>query len=225
MTNAIAYYRVSTKQQGQSGLGLEAQKMCVAAYVKANGLTLVSEYTEVETGTKKRNRPQIAKAIAESKATGAMLIIAKLDRLARNVHFISGLMETGVKFVACDMPQVTNLTLHILAAVAEEEAKMISQRTKAGLEVKKLQLAEIGEKLGTPENLTHEAQKEGATVQREAAKEAMKQAYAMIKLLHNSGRSLAQIATALNEAGFTTRQGKAFQPMTVKRILDRGNND
>lgn len=221
MTNAIAYYRVSTKQQGQSGLGLEAQKMCVESYAKANGLVITSEYTEVETGTKKRNRPQIAKAIAESKATGAMLIIAKLDRLARNVHFISGLMETGVKFAACDMPQVTNLTLHILAAVAEEEAKMISQRTKAALDAAKVR----GQEFGTPENLTHEAQKEGAKVQREAAKNAMKQAYAMIKLLHNSGRSLAQIATALNDAGFTTRQGKAFQPMTVKRILDRGNND
>lgn len=214
---AIAYYRVSTAKQGQSGLGLDAQQTAVKRYAAANGLTITQEFTEVETGTGKRARVAIFEALAAAKEAGAVLLIAKLDRLARNVHFISGLMESGVKFVAVDMPSVTNLTLHILAAVAEEEAKMISARTKAALAAAK----ERGVKLGNPQNLTGEAQAAAAQANKEAAIEAYRKVAGYARLLQDSGLSLAAIADKLNAEGHRTRQGKEFKAMTVKRLLDR----
>jgi DNA invertase Pin-like site-specific DNA recombinase len=214
---AIAYYRVSTVKQGQSGLGLEAQKAAVKRYAAANGLTINQEFTEIETGTGKRARVAIYEALAAAKEAGAVLLIAKLDRLARNVHFISGLMESGVKFVAVDMPAVTNLTLHILAAVAEEEAKMISGRTRAALQAAK----ERGVTLGNPQNLTPEAQAAAARANREAAVTAYRKIAGYAQLLQASGLSLAAIANKLNSEGHRTRRGKEFQPMTVKRILQR----
>ena len=125
--NHIAYYRVSTQRQGQSGLGLDAQRSIVASYEP------IAEYTEIETGTSKKSRPVLAAALAHCKAAKATLVIAKVDRLSRNVHFISGLLESGVEFIACDMPGATRFMFHIMAAVAEEEARMISVRTKAAL--------------------------------------------------------------------------------------------
>jgi len=126
----VAYYRVSTDKQGRSGLGLEAQRAAVAAHVAGTYGTVATEFVEVES-ERKRDRPQLAAALAAARVHRAVLVIAKLDRLARNVHFVSGLMESGVEFVAADMPTVNRLTVHILAAVAEEEARMISARTKA----------------------------------------------------------------------------------------------
>ena len=214
---AIAYYRVSTQKQGQSGLGLDAQQTAVKRYAAANGLTITQEFTEVETGTGKRARVAIYQALAAAKEAGAVLLIAKLDRLARNVHFISGLMESGVKFVAVDMPTVTNLTLHILAAVAEEEAKMISQRTKAALAAAK----ERGVILGNPDNLTHEAQQAGAAATRAAAVDAYRKVAGYVVLLREQGLSYAMIADKLNAEGHRTRQGKELRAMTVKRLLER----
>lgn len=114
--NAIASYRVSTAKQGASGLALEAQRAAVLAFIGARGLTLTAGTTEVETGTRKRHRPELAAALAQARRTGAVLLIAKLDRLARNVAFISALMESGVRFIAVDMPEVDNLTVHVMAA-------------------------------------------------------------------------------------------------------------
>lgn len=128
----VAYYRVSTAKQGASGLGLEGQEAAVAGYARATHGTLLRAYTEIETG-KRVDRPELAKALSDCKHSKAVLVIAKLDRLARNVHFLSGLMEAGVEFVCCDMPSANRLTLHILAAVAEDEAKRISERTKVAL--------------------------------------------------------------------------------------------
>jgi len=116
----VAYYRVSTNKQGKSGLGLDAQRKAVTEYLDGGDWDLVSEFTEIESG-KKSDRPELAKALAACKRHKATLVIARLDRLARNVHFISGLMETKVKFVACDMPEATPFMLHIYAAVAEQE--------------------------------------------------------------------------------------------------------
>ena len=118
-TYVVAYYRVSTDRQGQSGLGLDAQREAVARFVGSAGGTLLAQYTEVESGKRHTNRPQLAAALAECKRRKATLVIAKLDRLARNVHFISGLMESKVDFVAVDMPQANRLTVHIMAAFAE----------------------------------------------------------------------------------------------------------
>jgi DNA invertase Pin-like site-specific DNA recombinase len=130
--NFVAYYRVSTERQGRSGLGLEAQQKAVRDHLNGGNWGIVAEFTEVESG-KRSDRPQLAAALAACRLRGAKLIIAKLDRLARNVHFVSGLMESGVDFVAADFPQANRLTVHILAAVAEHEAKMISERTKVAL--------------------------------------------------------------------------------------------
>ena len=133
MNNLIAYYRVSSKRQGRSGLGLEAQQADVAVYARQHGGKLLASYTEVETG-KRSDRPELARAIAHAKRARATLVVAKLDRLARNVAFTSKLMDSGVDFVCCDNPHATRLTIHILAAVAEDEARRISERTKAGPE-------------------------------------------------------------------------------------------
>lgn len=142
----VAYYRVSTVRQGQSGLGLDAQRASVAAHVagKSGGL-LLAEFQEIESG-RKSDRPQLAAALALCKRQKATLVIAKLDRLARNVRFISSLMESGVQFQAVDMPEANRLTVHILAAVAEHEREAISERTRAALAAKKAR----GETLGNP---------------------------------------------------------------------------
>src|SRR5271154_4183939 len=139
----VSYLRVSTARQGISGLGLEAQRASVAAFLNGGDWTLVQEVVEVESG-KRSDRPALAEALRLCRKHRATLIIAKLDRLARNVHFISGLMESGVEFVAVDMPQANRFVVHILAAVAEQEADAISRRTKAALEAAKAR----GQKLG-----------------------------------------------------------------------------
>ena len=128
----VAYYRVSTQRQGRSGLGLEAQQTLVRDFLNGGDWRLVAEVTEVEIG-KRNDRPKLAEALKLCRLHGAVLVIAKLDRLARNVAFISNLMESGVEFHAVDFPHANRLTVHILAAVAEHEAKMISERTKAAL--------------------------------------------------------------------------------------------
>jgi hypothetical protein len=127
----VAYYRVSTDRQGASGLGLDAQRQAVARQV--NGGQLVAEFTEIESGRRHTNRPQLLATLEECRKRRATLLIARLDRLARNVAFIANLMESGADFIACDMPQANRLTIHIPAAVAEHEREMISQRTKAAL--------------------------------------------------------------------------------------------
>lgn len=137
----IAYYRVSTKRQGDSGLGLDAQRASVQNYSK----DIYKEYVEIESG-RKASRPRLKEAIEECKRTGNTLLVAKLDRLARNVHFVSMLMESKVPFKCVDMPEADNFTIHIFAALAEREARLISERTKAALAEKKKQ----GIKLGCP---------------------------------------------------------------------------
>lgn len=130
--NCITYYRVSTQRQSDSGLGLDAQRYATENYLKTIGGVIQEEFIEVESG-KRSNRPQLLSALRACKETGATLLIAKLDRLARNVHFISGLLESGVRFVAVDMPTADRFTLHIYAAMAEEEGRRISERTRAAL--------------------------------------------------------------------------------------------
>ena len=219
-TNAIAYYRVSTQKQGQSGLGLEAQQAAVVNYAAANRLTIVSpagEFTEIETGTNKRQRPKLQAAIAAAKAQDAVLLIAKLDRLARNVHFITGLQESGVKFVAVDMPEANELTVQIMAVMAQHEAKMISERTKAALGAAKVR----GVKLGSPDNLTDQAQRAGQVANKEQARRAYQKLRGYIQMMRDTGMSYLAIARKLNDEGNRTRTGKEFQAMTIKRILER----
>ena len=139
----VAYYRVSTEKQGRSGLGLEAQRRAVEAFLNGGSWKLVHEFTEIESG-KRAERPMLAEAMRAAKKQKATLVIAKLDRLSRNVAFIANLMETGVDFVAADMPQANKLTIHILSAVAEHEREMISQRTRAALSAAKNRGVRLG---------------------------------------------------------------------------------
>src|SRR5271156_2208183 len=141
----VSYLRVSTDKQGRSGLGLEAQRDAVARYLNGGRWKLVAEYVEVESG-RRNSRPQLQAAISHAKATGAKLVIARLDRLARNLHFVSSLQERGVDFVAADMPDANRLTIHIIAAVAEAVGRTISENTKTALAAAKAR----GVKLGNP---------------------------------------------------------------------------
>jgi len=218
---AVAYYRVSTVKQGSNGLGMDAQKAAVKAYAGSKGLKIIAEYTEVETGTNKRYRPEVEKAIEESKRRQATLLIARLDRLSRSVSFTSALMDSGISFVCVDMPEANELTIHIMAALAQYEAKMISKRTKAALAAAKAR----GVKLGTPENLTDLSRERSAASNLAAAKDAYKDQFHYIQLLRDNGTSYDHIAKILNSEGKRTRQGKPFQAMTIYRILKRGNGE
>jgi len=143
-TKWVCYYRVSTAKQGESGLGMDAQHAAVNGYIQANGGTIIAEFTETESGKKAKNRPALLAALEICRKQKATLVIAKLDRLARNVHFISGLMESGVNFIAVDQPKLDRFMAHLLAAFAEEEARRISQRTKDALAAAKRRGVIIG---------------------------------------------------------------------------------
>jgi len=214
MTKLIGYLRVSTQKQGRSGLGLEAQQAAVAAHSKATGAKIVATFTEVESG-KRSDRPELARAIAACRRHGATLVIAKLDRLARNVYFVSGLMEGKVPFVCCDNPTATPLTIHILAAVAEDEAKRISERTKAALAAAKAR----GVALGNPANLKRAARRRGTAANVEAAQQHANTALPIAQKLRQAGESLSAIAEKLTDSGILTRRGKAWTPTAVMRLL------
>jgi DNA invertase Pin-like site-specific DNA recombinase len=219
MKKFIAYYRVSRKSQGESGLGIAAQKATVASYVKAQGGELLDEYTEIETGTNKRERVIIHQAIQSAKKNNATLLIAKIDRLARNVSFVSSLMETGIDFIACDMPSANPFTIHIFAALAEQEAKLISSITKAAL----AEIKATGRTLGTPSNLNKIARQKGADKNRMIARESKSniQAYEISNQCRAAGMTFKQTADYLNKLNYTTRFGNTFRPSTVKQLLDR----
>ena len=218
----IAYYRVSGKKQGRSGLGLEAQEATALAHLNGGDWQLAGRFVEVETGTRKGNkRPELAKALAACKREKATLLIAKLDRLARNVHFVSGLMESGVEFVALDLPGANKFTIHVMAAVAEQESERISYNTKVALAAAKAR----GVVLGMPSNLTDSGRLLGAVNGAVARTGKAVEAYADVAprafALQAQGKSLRSIASTLNAEGFTTRQGAQFTAATVQRILAR----
>jgi DNA invertase Pin-like site-specific DNA recombinase len=210
----IAYYRVSTDKQGESGLGLEAQRSDVRRFIHPDNID--REFTEIESG-KKALRPLLMEAIDLCRKHGATLLIAKLDRLARNVSFVSTLMNSGIKFIAVDMPTATELTIHIYAAMAEDEAKRISERTKKALIAKK----EQGIKLGSPQNLTEKSRRLAIESIKKKARnnENNIRAAAMIKALRMQNLSLQAIAEKLNDTGFKTSTGKDFNPIQVSRLI------
>jgi DNA invertase Pin-like site-specific DNA recombinase len=216
----IAYYRVSTQKQGQSGLGIQAQRSAVKTYLK--GIQPLHEYLDVESGTRKgNNREALQQAVNAAKSGNHILVIAKLDRLARNVRFITTLMESSIEFIACDMPQANKFTIHIFAALAEQEAEMISQRTKLALQEKKKK----GHKLGKPENLTALAISKGQEVRKQNAElnENNRKAGALIVSMKNSGKSFYQITNEINALGFKTRRDFSFQLVQVQRLYERYN--
>lgn len=220
----VAYYRVSTKKQGESGLGLDGQVAAVEAYASAQGAEIVRAYREVETG-KRADRPELLKAIAHAKRSRATLVIAKLDRLARNVAFLANLMDSGVEFIACDQPNANRLTVHILAAVAEDEAKRISDRTRAALTAYKARGGLLGAARPDGRRLSREDGVRGRERAVEARQANARAAYAdlstMVTELRAEGLSLRAIADRLNAEGHTTRRGAAWNPMQVSRVLER----
>jgi DNA invertase Pin-like site-specific DNA recombinase len=209
----VAYYRVSTDKQGKSGLGLEAQRDAVTNYLNGGPWTLVGEFTEVESG-KHANREELKKAIAACKRQKAKLVIAKLDRLSRNLAFIATLMESGVEFVAVDNPHANKLTIHILAAMAEHQRETISENTKAALAAAKRR----GVRLGNP-NLP-EAGKRGVAQIRANARRFAANVRPVIEEIMRAGfTSHNAIASKLNERNVPTARGGKWTHMQVGAIL------
>ena len=214
MKKYVTYYRVSTLKQGNSGLGLGAQKAAVRNFLKCVDCIL-AEYTETESG-KKNDRPQLKSAIAHAKSKGATLVIAKLDRLSRNAGFIFTLRDSGVDFVCADMPDANTLTIGIFAVLAQHERETISHRTKAALQAKKAQ----GYKLGKPENLTEQARLKGIEVRQRNARSSQenRQAMDLIQSAKEKGQSFREIVKKLNDLGYRTRRGKEFGVSSVHKL-------
>lgn len=221
----VSYLRVSTDRQGKSGLGLEAQRQAIDNYLRGCEGRQLQEFIEVESG-KKNDRPKLLAALEACQETGATLVIAKLDRLARNVFFISQLMESEVEFVACDFPQANRLTIHILAAVAEHEREMISKRTKEALAAAKARgvklgcdnLTESGRKMGQEKSRSHRAKKADAFAQKR---------YPTIAKYFVQGFSLRAIARELNKHGILTARRKrgGWTPTAVANVIRRANRN
>jgi DNA invertase Pin-like site-specific DNA recombinase len=224
----VAYYRVSTKRQGQSGLGLDGQRVAVTDYAARHEATVIAAYTEVETG-RRADRPELAVAIAHAKRSKARLVVAKLDRLARNVAFLSALMESGADFVACDNEHANRLTIHILAAVAEAEAIAISERTKAALAAAKRRGIKLGSARPGHWDGREDRRRAGAkaavaraaVVRREAAKADYADLVPIIAECRDAGDSLRTIAAKLNGLGHTTRSGGPWNAVTVRNVLTK----
>jgi DNA invertase Pin-like site-specific DNA recombinase len=211
MANFISYYRVSTDRQGASGLGLEAQRAAVLQHTGAGKLT--AEYTEVESGKKHTNRPQLLAALQECRQKKATLIIAKLDRLGRNVAFISALMDSGADFVCCDNPHANRLMLHMLAAFAEHEREQISNRTKVALAAAKAR----GVKLGNPRPLVALSLARAVHIARRPAPEILN----IMRSLEGQGMSYRAIARELNQLNIRTGRGCQWFGATVKAALQQ----
>jgi DNA invertase Pin-like site-specific DNA recombinase len=220
MTRFVAYLRVSTLRQGASGLGIEAQREAVARHVASVGGSIVAEVVETESG-KRSDRPELARALATCRAHRATLLIAKLDRLSRNVHFISGLMETKVPFVACDMPTATPVMLHIYAAMAEDEGKVISARTKAALAAAKAR----GVRLGNPRLVAgspDQARVAAAAKAEQAAARARDLAPVVAQMQVAGCKTLASYAAALTARGLPSPSGRGpWHRSAVARLLNR----
>jgi DNA invertase Pin-like site-specific DNA recombinase len=215
----VAYYRVSTERQGASGLGLEAQQKAVRDYLNGGAWELCAEHVEVESGKNATDRPELAKAIEACRRNKARLVIAKLDRLSRNLAFIAQLMEAGVEFVAVDNPHANKLTVHILAAVAQHEREMISERTIAALQAAKAR----GVRLGNP-NLSEAAAIGRARLQETAQKFAANVLPAIRELQAAGVTSHNALAKKLNERNVPTRRGRRWTHVQIAAALSRTMN-
>lgn len=229
----ISYIRVSTRRQKESRLSIEAQQRSVRNFIKNNGNIVIDEFVEAESGAN-AHRPELLKAIALAKREDATIVIARLDRLARDLHFVTTMMKEKVKFVAADMPEANELTIHILSAMAEYERKLISDRHKASYASRRVRNPNI--KFGRRKNgtliLTDEVRKRGL----ERAHEALRQrantdennllAFDFIQLRREQGMSYAKIAELLNKRPrYKTRTGKPFSAVQVRNLWKRFNNE
>ncbi len=220
----VAYIRVSTDRQGRSGLGLEAQEAAIRDFLRPTDHLLLPPFVEVESG-RKADRPELAKALSRCRATGAVLLIAKMDRLARDAHFLLGLRKAGIEFAACDMPDANRLTVGILAVVAEAEADAISARTKAALSAAKARGTSLGGLRDGQRAPTRDEQRHGGAASAERKRrEANQDAYRVLPRvldLQAGGASLAGVAAALQAEGVPTPKGGAWTATAVRRVLLR----
>jgi hypothetical protein len=236
-TKAVAYYRVSTAGQGRSGLGLEAQRSAVIRLAGSRAYRLLAEFTEVESG-KRNDRPQLTRALHHAKVTGAVLVIAKLDRLSRNAGFLLTLRDSGVRFLAADLPDANDLTIGVLAVVAQGEREAISRRTKEALAVIRRRIAADGcyssprsgrviERLGNPQGTAalRRGQAGNAAAVSGAKRSADDHARDIRPILEGlrarGVQSYAALATALNGQGVVTRRGGKWHPITVHNMFKR----
>jgi DNA invertase Pin-like site-specific DNA recombinase len=218
----VAYYRVSTERQGRSGLGLDAQRKAVTDHLNGGSWSVLAEFTEIESGSRD-DRPQLAKAMAACRLYGAKLVIAKLDRLSRDVHFLTGLEKAGVRFVAADMPEANEMVVHMMAVVAQAERKMISARTKAALAAAKARGQKLGGIRANSPVLTAEDARKGGKVRRDRADDrAADLAPTIAELRANGVTSLGALARALTERKIPTSRGlRTWTPVQVSRVLAR----
>lgn len=224
MKKFVAYYRVSTVKQGQSGLGLEAQQSAVAEYLKSNVGELITEYTEIQSG-KKDNRPELESALRQCRLTGATLLIAKLDRLSRNRSFLMEMQDSSVDFIAVDMPEANHFTVGLMACLADYERQLISERTKAALQMAKAR----GVKLGNPRlseirnsdtTAATEARSSKAKARNQEIRTTIDEMVESISPEYRSNVSLRTIASMLNDAGYVTSRGKQWRHTSVNRVLE-----
>ena len=215
----ISYLRVSTQRQGRSGLGLEAQRETVMSYLNGGRWKLVEEVVEVESG-KRSDRPKLTQALALCRVHNATLLVAKLDRLGRNVAFIATLMEAGVKFVAADMPEANETMLHFMSVMAQHEAAAISARTKAALAAAKARGKKLGGYRWEIEKVARKGNRASALARQEKALKRAADLMPVIAAIQAEGAStLRQIATVLNERGIATARGGEWSAVQVQRVL------
>ena len=218
----VAYFRVSTQKQGRSGLGLDAQKQAVSDYLQQFGGELVAEFMEVESG-KRPDRPEFTKAADYAELSNATLLVAKLDRLSRDLHFVTSLQKRGIKFKLCDLPEIDNLTIHILAAMAEHEARMISVRTKQAMQEAKKR----GVVMGNPQlSLQRNRDVSSANKQRVTAQKQWQSKIGKVIEHLEQAEALStckSIADALNQRGLKTVRGGQFSTPIVSRIRRKAN--
>jgi DNA invertase Pin-like site-specific DNA recombinase len=221
--NFVSYLRVSTAKQGASGLGIEAQQAAVAAFIAGKGAKakLLASYVEVESGKRDKNRPELATAMEHARLTGATLLIAKLDRLSRDAHFLLGLQKAGVAFVACDMPDANALTVGIMALVAQQEREAISRRTREALAAVKAR----GVKLGCPTGAKHLRrfgnQLAVSAIKANADKRAAGLAATIAAIKSEGVESARGIAVALNERGIVTPRARKWSHRAVLDVMAR----
>ena len=221
MTKYVAYLRVSTQKQGYSGLGLEAQREIIHNYL--HDTIPISEYVEVESG-RKSDRPKLKEALSQRRKEGAILIVAKLDRLARSVSFLSSLLESDVEIVFCDFPQANKMVLHIISAISQYEAELTAARTKAALQAKKAR----GFRLGNPEHLLdkHEEAIQNSIKTCKAKADSNpnnKRAIALLRTLVKEEHTYQEMAEILNREGFVSSHGCSFTRSTVYKLIKRNN--
>ncbi len=213
-TTYVAYYRVSTNKQGESGLGLEGQRTAVERF--ADPATIAAEFTEIESG-RKAERSALIEAIDLCQRRSCVLLVAKLDRLSRSVAFISQILDSSIEFRCCDMPDANRMVLQLMAIMAENEARNTSERTKTALAAAR----DRGTVLGKPDNFTDDGRRKGAATMRERAATAYSVLLPMIQQLKETGDSLAEIARKLNATGQRNIRGNPFNAMMISRILAR----